>query len=91
MADSVRRRAVVHGEVQGVFFRDSTKRIATERGVAGWVRNRPDGAVEAVVEGPLDGVDAVIEFMRDGPTRARVERVDVEQEPPEGLTGFEVR
>jgi acylphosphatase len=86
-----RRRVVVHGSVQGVFFRDSTEKEARSRGVAGWVRNRDDGAVEAVFEGDADAVDAMVEFARSGPSHADVERVDVEDEQPEGLEGFEVR
>ena len=92
MAETVRRRVVVRGEVQGVFFRDSTKREATQRGVSGWVRNREDGAVEAVFEGPPDAVEALIGWCRSGPTRAEVEDMDVSLEgDPDGLEGFEVR
>jgi acylphosphatase len=83
---------VVHGNVQGVFFRDSTEKEAKSRGVAGWVRNRDDGAVEAVFEGDEDAVEALVEFCRDGPSRADVERVEVEEHgEPEGLEGFSVR
>jgi acylphosphatase len=88
---AMRRRVVVHGRVQGVFFRDSTEREAASRGVAGWVRNRDDGAVEAVFEGDSEAVEALVEFCRSGPSRADVERVDVEEEESEGLEGFEVR
>jgi acylphosphatase len=88
---ATRRRVVVHGRVQGVFFRDSTEQEAASRGVAGWVRNRDDGAVEAVFEGDSDAVEALVEFCRSGPSSADVERVDVEEEEPEGLNGFEVR
>jgi acylphosphatase len=87
----VRRRAIVHGAVQGVFFRDSTRREAARLGVAGWVRNRPDGTVEAVFEGDAGALEAVLDFVRQGPPRARVERVEIAAEEPEGLTGFEVR
>jgi acylphosphatase len=90
--DVVRRRVIVRGDVQGVFFRDSTQREARSRGVAGWVRNRADGAVEAVFEGPPDAVDAMIEWCRSGPSRAEVEDMDVTmEEDPDGLEGFEVR
>lgn len=90
--DVVRRRVVVRGEVQGVFFRDSTRRAARSRGVAGWVRNRSDGAVEAVFEGSPDAVEAMIEWCRSGPSRAEVEDMDVNmEEEPDGLEGFEVR
>lgn len=88
---AVRRRVVVHGRVQGVFFRDSTQKEAEKRGVAGWVRNRDDGAVEAVFEGAEDAVDSLVDFCRSGPSRADVDSVDVEEQEPEGLSGFEVR
>jgi acylphosphatase len=91
MEDTVRRRVVAHGEVQGVFFRDSTRKEAVRRGVAGWIENRSDGAVEAVFEGPPDAVDAMVEFCRAGPGRARVERLDERDEEPEGLDGFAVK
>jgi acylphosphatase len=87
----VRRRAIVHGYVQGVFFRDSVRRLAERLGVSGWVRNNWDGTVEAVLEGDRDGVDSVVGFMHEGPRGARVDRVDVADEEPEGLTGFDVR
>lgn len=86
-----RRRVLVEGHVQGVFFRETTKRRALAAGVSGWVRNRPDGAVEAVFEGDLEDVDRLVAFMRDGPRGARVDWVDVESEEPAGLAGFEVR
>jgi acylphosphatase len=90
--DVVRRRVVVHGEVQGVFFRDSTKREAGERGIAGWVTNRDDGAVAAVFEGSADAVDAMVEWCRSGPSRAEVADMEVSlEEEPDGLEGFEVR
>jgi acylphosphatase len=82
-----RRRVIAHGRVQGVFFRDSTRREAERRGVSGWARNTPDGTVEAVFEGPADAV----EFVRRGPGHASVARLDVADEPPEGLAGFSVR
>ena len=86
-----RRRVVVQGHVQGVFFRETTKRRALAAGVSGWVRNRPDGTVEAVFEGELGDVDRLVAFVRDGPRGARVDWVDVEAEEPEGLAGFEIR
>lgn len=89
--ERIRRRAVVHGRVQGVFFRDSIRERARAHGVAGWVTNRSDGAVEAVLEGSPDGVERVLRFLETGPARARVDHVDVSQEPPEGLSGFQVR
>jgi acylphosphatase len=87
---TVRRRVVVHGRVQGVFFRDTARERARAHGVAGWVRNRPDGALEAVFEGSLDDVERLVRFCRTGPPRAAVERVEVSEEEPEGLSGFEV-
>ena len=81
----------MQGHVQGVFFRETTKRRALAADVFGWVRNRPDGSVEAVFEGELDDVDRLVAFMRDGPRRARVDWVDVEAEEPEGLAEFEIR
>jgi acylphosphatase len=86
-----RRRVVVHGHVQGVFFRETLRRRAESASVAGWVRNRPDGAVEAVLEGDRDTVERLVEFCREGPRGASVDWVDVVAEEPEGVTGFEVR
>jgi acylphosphatase len=77
--------------VQGVFFRDSTRSAAASRGVAGWVRNSPDGTVQAWFEGAEDAVESMVEWCRSGPSRADVDRVDVERVEPEGLSGFEVR
>jgi len=87
----IRRRAVIHGRVQGVFFRDTARREAESRGVAGWVSNRADGAVEAVFEGDEDGVESMLRFCEQGPGRAEVERIEVSEEEPEGLQGFAVR
>jgi acylphosphatase len=87
----IRRRVIVHGSVQGVFFRDSTRRLAQQRGVTGWVSNRPDGTVEAVFEGEEDAVERLISFSRKGPRGAQVDRVDVSEEEPEGLTDFTIR
>jgi acylphosphatase len=89
--DRVRRHVVVRGDVQGVFFRDSTREEAARRGVAGWVTNRGDGSVEAVLEGDRAEVDAVVAFMRSGPPQADVRDVEVVEEEPEGLGGFSVR
>ena len=86
-----RRRVAVQGHVQGVFFRETTRRRALADGVAGWVRNLPDGSVEAVFEGERDAVDRLVAFMRDGPRGARVDWVDVVGEEPQGLSGFAVR
>jgi len=81
---------VISGFVQGVGFRLAVERAATSRGVSGWVRNRADGAVEAVFEGESDDVEALVALCRRGPRGADVERVDVRSESPEGLTGFHV-
>ena len=80
-----------HGRVQGVFFRDSLRQRAQSHRVAGWVTNRSDGAVEAVFEGKPDDVERLVQFAKSGPRQAEVESVDVSEEEPEGLTGFEVR
>jgi acylphosphatase len=87
----IRRRVVVHGQVQGVFFRDSTRRLAQQHGVAGSVSNRWDGAVEAVFEGEEDAVRRLVDFARKGPRGAQVESIEVTEEAPEDLTGFTVR
>jgi acylphosphatase len=89
--DIVRRRVVVQGRVQGVFFRDSARERAKAHGVSGWIRNRDDGAVEAVLEGPREAVDRVTRFVETGPPSASVEHVELEDEQPEGLSGFQIR
>ena len=81
---------MIHGFVQGVGFRFGVERAANAHGVSGWVRNRPDGAVEAVFEGEPEDVEALVEFCRRGPRGADVERVDVRNESVEGLAGFHV-
>lgn len=91
MSDVARSRVVVHGHVQGVFFRDSARREAEARGVVGWISNRPDGAVEAVFEGDPGDVAALVEFCRRGPRGADVDSVDERTEDAEGLTGFRIR
>ena len=88
---TVRRRVIVHGRVQGVFFRDSTRREAEAAGVAGWAINRADGTVEAVFEGAEEQVERLVGYVRRGPRRAEVTRVDVAAEEPEGLAGFDIR
>jgi acylphosphatase len=85
-----RRHLVIYGFVQGVGFRFGVERAANSRGVAGWVRNRPDGAVEAVFEGEPADVEALVDFCRRGPRGAQVECVEVEEESAEGLGGFRV-
>jgi acylphosphatase len=86
-----RKRVVVHGFVQGVFFRDTVRRNAVSAGVAGWVQNNRDGTVEAVFEGELDAVERLVRLAHEGPRGARVERVEVVEEEPEGLVGFSIR
>jgi len=86
-----RRRLTVRGRVQGVAFRASTREAARRVGASGWVRNLPDGGVEAVVEGTGDQVAAVLAFCRTGPSFARVDDMTETPEPPEGLRGFEIR
>lgn len=86
-----RARVVVTGRVQGVFYRDSCRRQADRLAVAGWVRNRPDGTVEAVFEGPPDAVTAMVDWCRRGPRTARVDGVRVYAEQPAGLSGFAVK
>ena len=86
----IARRVVVHGYVQGVGFRYSVQQAARVRGVAGWVRNRGDGAVEAVFEGEREDVEALIRWCEEGPRGADVGEVEVLEEPPVGLVGFEI-
>ena len=86
----IRRRVVVYGFVQGVFFRDSVRRRAATAGVTGWVRNTREGTVEAVFEGAPEAVEALVTFCRDGPRGARVDRVEAHAEEPQGLGGFRV-
>ncbi len=81
---------IVHGHVQGVFFRDTVRRRAEQLGVAGWVANRPDGTVEAVFEGAEEDVAVLVEFCGRGPDRAEVERIEVFDEEPRGDEGFRI-
>jgi acylphosphatase len=87
----IRRRVLVRGDVQGVGFRYSVARAARSRGVAGWVRNRPDGTVEAVFEGEPDAVESLVRLCRDGPRGAHVDQVEVVEEQPRGTGAFEIR
>ena len=89
--DRCAKRVIVHGRVQGVFFRDTTHRQAAARRVAGWVRNKPDGTVEALFEGDRRAVRALIAFCHDGPRGAQVDRVEVFDEPTEERWAFEIR
>jgi acylphosphatase len=86
----LRRRVVVRGTVQGVGFRFSLVRVARSRSVSGWVSNRADGAVEAVFEGEAEAVESLVLWCRSGSRGARVDEVEVRDEPPEGLRGFEI-
>lgn len=87
----VRYRVLVSGRVQGVYFRDTCRQLALQRGVRGWVRNLPDGRVEAVFEGPANDVQHLVDWARRGPRAALVARVSVQAEPPEGLSVFQIR
>ncbi len=87
----IARRVVVHGQVQGVFYRDSAHREAESRGVAGWVRNLPGGSVEALFEGPEEAVEQMVDWACAGPETASVESSEVTGAEPTGLTRFEVR
>lgn len=87
----IRARVVVHGTVQGVWFRESCRRRAEELGVAGWVRNLQDGSVEVVVEGEAQPASVMVAWCRMGPPRATVTGIDVAEEDPQGLVGFRVR
>jgi acylphosphatase len=90
-ASPTRLRLSIHGRVQGVWFRNSIRRTATERSVSGWAQNLPDGSVEVVLEGDAEAVRAVAAFCRQGPRHARVDRVEEHEEPVEELRGFEIR
>jgi acylphosphatase len=87
----VRVHVLVSGVVQGVFFRQETSIRARQLGVAGWVRNRSDGRVEAVFEGPEDAIDQLVAWCREGTPWSRVEGVEVTAEEPEGLESFRIR
>jgi len=88
----VRAHVLVSGRVQGVFFRFETRRLARRMGIAGWVKNRGDGRVEAVFEGKREAVERMVEFCRGGPSGARVTNVEVRWEEPTGeFEGFNVR
>jgi acylphosphatase len=86
----VRKRLMISGVVQGVSFRDACRRAAEREGVSGWVRNLPDGTVEAVFEGTAEQVERLVEWSRHGPRFAVVKDVQVRDQPPEGLSGFQI-
>ena len=85
------RHLVIEGRVQGVFFRASAAEVAAGLGLAGWIANRPDGSVEALVEGPTRAVEEMVAWCNDGPPRAHVERVTATLVPVTGASQFEVR
>ncbi len=87
----IRRRVLISGRVQGVFFRDSCCEQARMNHIFGWVRNTSDNEVEAVFEGTLNDVERLIEWSRRGPAQAAVESIKVQNEEPEGLTAFSIR
>jgi len=87
----VRYRVLISGRVQGVFFRDTCQRLAEEHDVAGWVRNLPDGRVEAIFEGQADDVGRLLDWTHHGPRLAMVDAVTVQVERPEGLHGFLIK
>ncbi len=90
--DQERAHVYVSGDVQGVFFRDSTRQKAEQLGLSGWVKNLPDGRVEALFEGPSDKVRGMVRWCEEGPSHADVDNVDVEFDvAQEDLPGFEVR
>jgi len=88
----IRIHAFISGIVQGVFFRSNTKRLADNLGVKGWVRNLSDGRVEVVAEGEKDRIDSFIEFLKKGPSTARVDNVEIETKDYKGeFQGFSIR
>lgn len=89
--DLIAREVVVRGLVQGVFFRDSCRRLAMDVGANGWVSNEPDGSVRAHLEGPASAVGKVVSWMHQGPPNAVVEDVRVTEREPAGTRGFQVR
>lgn len=90
MGDRTRAHVYVSGKVQGVYYRATTRETAREHGIDGWVRNLPDGRVEAVFEGPPDAVDTMVDWCHDGSPAANVDEVAVEYEQPAGLDAFNV-
>lgn len=92
MADFIARHLIIAGRVQGVFFRLETQRAASRLGVDGWVRNLPDGTVEAFLEGERQAVEALVDWCRQGPAQARVDEVRIEPRTYEGqFKGFQIR
>ena len=91
MAEQVARVVTVHGRVQGVFFRDTTRRVARSAGVVGWVANEADGTVQVWLEGEATAVEQVLRFVEHGPPEAAVSSVDVRSVQPEHFDRFEIR
>ena len=91
MTDTIARDIVVSGRVQGVFFRDSARREARRLGITGWVRNCPDGTVQAHAEGSAEAVAELVRWCREGPRHADVDQVRVGEAEPQGYEGFDVR
>ncbi|GGO56288.1 acylphosphatase [Roseovarius pacificus] len=91
MSEATAIEARITGRVQGVSFRVWTQRQAQARGLTGWVRNEPDGTVRAWIEGPRDMVQGMLATLHEGPSVARVDRVDSSEAAPEGFEGFEIR
>ncbi len=91
MSEAVARRLVIRGRVQGVWYREAMRQEAEALGVAGWVRNRLDGTVEAHVEGPSEAVEAMVRWARRGPEHAQVTDLEVHEDDPDGLARFETR
>jgi acylphosphatase len=91
MTDEVTRRLAITGLVQGVWYRESMRREAERLGITGWIRNRPDGSVEALVQGSADAVESITRWARRGPEHARVERVEAFAAESERLSAFEKR
>lgn len=87
----IRYRVLISGRVQGVAYRDSCRRMAEQHGVTGWVRNLPDGSVEAVFEGPSEDVRRLVDWSRRGPRFAKVADIRVHAEEPEGIGEFQIR
>lgn len=88
---TVRRKVLVSGRVQGVFYRDTCRRVAQQEGVGGSARNMPDGRVEVVLEGAADSVDRVIAWCRKGTDWSQVESVEVSEEKPQGQSDFRIK
>jgi acylphosphatase len=87
----LRRRVLARGRVQGVFFRDTVRNAAAREGVAGWVRNNPDGTLEAAFEGEPDAVERLVALCREGPPGADVLELEVSDEPEQDPEGFRIR